>query len=63
MLLIQYYSITLFQISGNVPVLIKFLKILDRGIKTYLVRNMIIRADISLYQCALLMLEHQQFLI
>lgn len=62
MLLIQYYSITL-QISGNVPVLIKFLKILDRGIKTYLVRNMIIRADISLYQCALLMLEHQQFSI
>ena len=44
-LLVQYYDIILFQISGNVPVSMKFLKIIDRVLTTDLLHNLIIRID------------------
>ena len=44
-LLVQYYDIILFQTSGNVPVSMKFLKIIDRVLKTDLLHNLIIRID------------------
>ena len=47
----------LFQIFGNVPVLIQFLKMIDKGLTTDLLHNLIILIDISSCPCALLMLR------
>ena len=47
----------LFQISGNVPVSIQFLKMIDKGLTTDLLHNLIILIDISSCPCALLMLR------
>ena len=46
-----------FQISGNVPVSIQLLKIIDRGLKIDLPHNLIIPIEISSCPCALLMLR------
>ena len=46
-----------FQISGNVPVSLQFLKMIDKGLTTDLLHKLIIRIDISLCPCALLMLR------
>ena len=46
-----------FQISGNVPVSIQLLKIIDRGSTTDLLHNLIIRIEMSSCPCALLMLR------
>ena len=57
MLLLQYYGIILFQIAGSVPVSMKFLKIIDGGVTTNLLHNLIIQIDTSSWTCALLMLR------
>ena len=46
-----------FQISGNVPVSIQLLKIIDRGLTIDLPHNLIIPTEISSCPCALLMLR------
>ena len=46
-----------FQISGNVPVSIQLLKIIDRGLTIDLPHNFIIPIEISSCPCALLMLR------
>ena len=46
-----------FQISGNVPVSIQLLKIIDRGLTTDLPHKLIIRMEMSSCTCALLMLR------
>ena len=46
-----------FQISGNVPVSIQLLKIIDRSLTTDLPHNLNIRIEMSLCPCALLMLR------
>ena len=43
--------------SGNVPVLIQFLKMIDKGLTTDLLHNLIILIDISSCPCALLILR------
>ena len=47
----------LFQISGNVPVSMQFLKMIGKSLTTDLLHNLIIRIDISSCPCALLMLR------
>ena len=47
----------LFQTSGNVPVSMQFLKMIDKGLPTDLLHNLIIRIDISSCPCALLKLK------
>ena len=56
-LLLQYYGLILFQISRNVPVPMKLLKIADRGLTRDLLHNLIIRTDVSRCLCALIMLR------
>ena len=46
-----------FQISGNVPVLMQFLKMVEKGLATDLLHNLIIGIDMSSCPCALLMLK------
>ena len=46
-----------FQISGNVPVSIQLLKIIERGLTIDLPHNLIIRIEMSSCPCALLMLR------
>ena len=46
-----------FQISGNIPVSIQLLKIIDRGLTIDLLHNLIIRIEMSSCPCALLMLR------
>ena len=46
-----------FQISGNIPVLIQLLKIIDRGLTIDLLHNLIIQIEMSSCPCALLMLR------
>ena len=47
----------LFQLSGNVPVSMQLLKMIDKGLTTDLLHNLIILIDISSCSCALLMLR------
>ena len=47
----------LFQISGNVPVSMQFLKMIDKGLTTDLIHNLIILIDISSCPCTLLILR------
>ena len=46
-----------FQISGNVPVSIQLLKIIERGLTIDLPHNLIIQIEMSSCPCALLMLR------
>ena len=46
-----------FQISGNVPVSMQLLKIIDRGLTTDLLHNLIIQIEMSSCPYALLMLR------
>ena len=47
----------LLQISGNVPVSKQLLKMIDKGLTTDLLHNLIILIDISSCPCTLLMLR------
>ena len=46
-----------FQISGNVPVSMRLLKMIDKGLTTDLLHNLIIQIDILSCLCALLILR------
>ena len=46
-----------FQISGNVPVSMRLLKMIDKGLTTDLLHNLIIQIDIWSCPCALLILR------
>ena len=47
----------LFQLSGNVPVSMQLLKMIEKGLTTDLLHNLIILIDISSCPCTLLMLR------